>query len=53
MDDLTTSAEAKDTNKEEAKEDSQGVPEPLKLPPCDQCRRRKVKCDGIKVPCER
>ena len=26
---------------------------PVKLPPCDQCRRRKVKCDGRKIPCER
>ena len=30
-----------------------GNGESLKLPPCDQCRRRKVKCDGRKVPCER
>ncbi|RMZ82088.1 hypothetical protein DV737_g2195, partial [Chaetothyriales sp. CBS 132003] len=26
---------------------------PVKLPPCDQCRRRKVKCDGRRIPCER
>lgn len=43
----TSAPQPKTTDSEDAK------PEPLKLPPCDQCRRRKVKCDGKKVPCER
>ena len=39
--------------RDEKEKDPQGAPETPKLPPCDQCRRRKVKCDGKKVPCER
>jgi hypothetical protein len=43
----TTVKEEQDHNK------NAKSPDPLKLPPCDQCRRRKVKCDGRKIPCER
>lgn len=41
------------TIKHDADKDSNAADEPVKLPPCDQCRRRKVKCDGRKIPCER
>lgn len=39
--------------KQESEGDTQPGSDPPKLPPCDQCRRRKVKCDGRKIPCER
>jgi hypothetical protein len=56
MEDTAAPAAAKEASglkKEASKEEGQTAPEPHKLPPCDQCRRRKVKCDGIRVPCER
>ena len=41
------------TIKSETDHEGSGNGDNLKLPPCDQCRRRKVKCDGRRVPCER
>ena len=38
---------------DESQKEAHNPSDPPKLPPCDQCRRRKVKCDGRKVPCER